>query len=85
MHGNPGDIVTDSFHLAGVDPGSHFESVLLHQPADLLRTVDRSSRSVKSSEEPVPGGADLHAPIARQLTADDRVVCLEQIPPRLIS
>jgi hypothetical protein len=85
VDGQPGDLLPDALALAGVDPRPHLETELGNPLHDLAGTGDRPRGPVEAREEPVPGRVDLDSAEALELTADGRVVLLEQLSPGAVA
>src|SRR2546421_5060699 len=85
VHRDPSEIVAPHLALAGVHPRPNLDSELARAGRDRPGAVDRTPRSVEGSKKPVSGGLDLLTAEPAQLTADGRVVLIEQVVPAAIA
>jgi len=85
VHGDPGELVTDLLALAGVHAAANFEAELADALRDRACAHDRARWSVECGEETVAGVVDLAAAVQVKLTADARVMTLEQVGPAAVA
>jgi hypothetical protein len=85
VHRDPADFAVDNLALAGVKAGADVEPELVEGGSDRTGTADSPRRPVERGEEAVAGGVELRAPEAGELSANSRVVALQELPPSRVS
>ena len=85
IDGDPADVVAHHFAFARVDAGAHVNAELLDSATDCNRASNCAGRTIEGCQKAIARGVGFLAAKARQLLTDDRVVGVEQIPPRRIA
>jgi protein kinase-like protein len=85
VHGDAPDRVAGHLDLTGVQARPDLDAERLYAADGGGRAPDGAARTVEHGEEAVTGRVDLAPPETGQLTAHERVVALEQVPPRPVA
>src|SRR5439155_11825733 len=85
VHCDTADLAIHEFALAGMESSADFEFELPHAIRDRTGASDRACRSIEPCEKAVACDVELRTTEAEKLTADQRVVALEQLSPRSIA
>ncbi len=82
---DPADLAVHHLALARVQAGAHVEAQVANTLGDRTGAADRARRPVETREEAVAGDVELGAAEANELAADQRVMTLEELPPRAVA
>src|SRR6266545_1879928 len=75
----------DDFAFTSVQAGPNVDTELAHGIGNCAGAADRPCWTVERSEEAVPGSVELLALEASELTANQRVVAVEQLAPGCVA
>src|SRR5436305_15194091 len=85
MHGNPAELSIDDLALTRVQAGSDLDPQLGDLAAYGRCALDATRRSVERREEPVAGRIQFPPAMPGQLTANERMVALDDLPPPCVA
>src|SRR5207249_1403665 len=85
VDGNAAEIVTDELAFAGMKAGAHLHPKAAHRITGRAGAANRACGAVEGGQEPVAECLYLAAPVPLELTAHERVVAPEQVPPAAVT
>src|SRR5712664_4118844 len=85
VDGDPRDLAVDELALACVKSGSDLDPERSNCFGDRTGATDRACRAIEGRQKTVTNGVHLAAACPAQLTANERVVLLEQLAPTRVA
>ena len=85
VHGKSADLPVNHLDFAGVHSCPHVEAKRLHSADDGSAAPHGTRGTIECGEESVSGGVDLGSPVARQESADQSVMWLDEFTPCTIT